>query len=55
MNEHDNHRLTLGHEYLCTACAHRDHRNCERDCDYCQVSCQCMCRRWAIPVPDDDQ
>lgn len=47
-------RDRLPHEFLCAACAHRDHSHCDQQCGYCGAECQCVCRRWAIPVPGDD-
>lgn len=47
-------RDRIHHDYLCSPCAHRDHGSCEQQCDYCAVACQCVCRRWAIPVSGAD-
>lgn len=42
----------LMHDYVSTACVHRDHEHCIPTCFYCGVTCLCVCHRWPIPVPD---
>lgn len=43
------------HEFLCPACAHRDHDSCLKTCAWCRVHCGCVCQRWAVPVEADPQ
>lgn len=38
------------HEYVSSACAHRQHQDCnDADgwiCPYCLAMCACVCHRW---------
>jgi hypothetical protein len=42
--------FTFEHDYVSTACQHRQHTDCRRICKYCPALCLCVCHRWAVPV-----
>jgi hypothetical protein len=35
--------VTLGHNYLSTACWHGKHDQCRKECKFCKAPCKCEC------------
>lgn len=41
-------RFEVFHEYVSTACQHRQHDECRQTCKFCNRNCLCVCHRWAV-------
>lgn len=42
-----------GHKYVSTACQHDLHKECRRECKFCDARCLCPCHRNARERNDD--